>query len=62
MTEAMRDTPATRLDRRAKYGHWDQFPSHPKPFHNRLAGKRAPRGGLPHAPQPRLARHRHGSR
>ena len=40
MTEAMRDTPAARLDRRAKYGHWDRFPSHPKPFYERLAGKR----------------------
>ena len=41
MTEAMRDTPASRLERRARYGHWDRFPTNPDCFHHRLAGRRS---------------------
>lgn len=40
MTEPMRHTPAACLDQRAKYGHWDRFPSNPDRFHQRLAGRR----------------------
>jgi hypothetical protein len=40
MTEAMRNTPRARLERRARYGHWDQFPVSPSRWHEKLAGRR----------------------
>lgn len=40
MTPAMVDTPRARLQRRARYGHWDRFPADPTPWHRRLAGRR----------------------
>ena len=40
MTEAMRETPRVRLDRRARYGHWDQFPVSPSRWYEKLAGRR----------------------
>jgi hypothetical protein len=30
MTDAMHDTPAALLDRRARYGHWPRFPADPR--------------------------------
>lgn len=41
MTEAMRDTPAAQLERRARCGHWDRFPTNPDRFHHRLTGRRS---------------------
>lgn len=40
MTQAMRDTPAARLERRARFGHWDRFPANPDRWYDRLAGRR----------------------
>lgn len=40
MTAAMHDTPATQLERRARYGHWSRFPADPRRFHDRLTGRR----------------------
>jgi hypothetical protein len=40
MTQAMRDTPRVRLERRARYGHWDQFPVTPSRWYEKLAGRR----------------------
>jgi hypothetical protein len=40
MTDAMRDTPAARLARRARSGHWSRFPSDPHRFYVRLASRR----------------------
>ena len=42
MTDAMRETPGMLLDRRARYGHWDQFPVNPDRWYDKLAGSRAP--------------------
>ena len=42
MTPAMRDTPRVRLDRRARYGHWDRFPVNPDRWYEKLAGRRPP--------------------
>lgn len=42
MTEAMRETPRVRLERRARYGHWPHFPGNPDRFYEKLAGKRPP--------------------
>lgn len=41
MTEAMRDTPARRLEQRARFGYWDRFPTNPDRFYERLAGRRS---------------------
>lgn len=41
MTDAMRDTPARRLDQRARFGYWETFPTNPDRFYERLAGRRA---------------------
>ncbi|MGQ0433135.1 MAG: hypothetical protein ACT452_12095 [Microthrixaceae bacterium] len=41
MTEDMRDTPRVQLDRRARYGHWGQFPVNPDRWHEKLAGRRS---------------------
>ena len=40
MTEPMRDTPRVLLDRRALYGHWDQFPVNPDRWYEKLAGRK----------------------
>jgi hypothetical protein len=40
MTESMRDTPRVRLERRARYGRWDQFPVSPSRWFEKLAGRR----------------------
>lgn len=40
MTDAMRDTPARRLEQRARYGYWKKFPTNPDLFYERLAGRR----------------------
>lgn len=40
MTEAMRNTPAHGLEQRARYGHWDRFPTNPDRFYERLTGRR----------------------
>lgn len=40
MTEAMRETPKVRLERRARYGHWNRFPVDPARWYERLAGRR----------------------
>ena len=40
MTESMRDTPRVRLERRARYGRWDQFPVSPSRWYEKLAGRR----------------------
>jgi hypothetical protein len=40
MTSAMRDTPARRLEQRARYGYWAKFPTNPDRFYERLAGRR----------------------
>jgi hypothetical protein len=40
MTPAMRDTPSTRLRRRALFGHWDHFPDSPDRWYEKLAGRR----------------------
>jgi len=40
MTPAMRDTPAARLERRARFGHWDRFPVNPDRWYDKLAGRR----------------------
>lgn len=42
MTAAMRDTPRARLERRARYGHWDHFPVNPDRWYEKLAGRRPP--------------------
>lgn len=42
MTEAMRDTPGARLERRARYWHWDSFPVNPDRWYEKLAGRRSP--------------------
>jgi len=42
MTPAMRDTPRVRLERRARYGHWDHFPVNPDRWYDKLAGRRRP--------------------
>jgi len=44
MTDAMRDTPRARLDRRARYGAWPLFPLNPDGWYNKLAGRRSPTG------------------
>jgi hypothetical protein len=44
MTEAMRDTPSARLDRRARYGAWPTFPVNPDSWYDKLAGRRSPTG------------------
>ncbi len=41
MTTAMRDTPARRLEQRARYGSWEKFPTNPDQFYERLAGRRS---------------------
>jgi hypothetical protein len=41
MTDAMRDTPARRLEQRARYGYWQKFPTNPDQFYERLAGRRS---------------------
>jgi hypothetical protein len=38
MTDPMRLTPRTRLERRARYGHWPSFPVSPAEWHERLGG------------------------
>ncbi len=40
MTNAMRETPRVRLDRRARYGHWDRFPVDPDRWYEKLAGRK----------------------
>lgn len=40
VTEAMRNTPAHRLEQRARYGYWGRFPTNPDRFYERLAGRR----------------------
>ncbi len=40
MTEAMRNTPAHRLEQRARYGYWEKFPTNPDRFYERLTGRR----------------------
>lgn len=40
MTEPMRKTPLVRLDRRARYGRWDDFPVNPGRWYERLAGRK----------------------
>jgi hypothetical protein len=40
MTPAMRDTPARRLEQRARFGYWDRFPTNPDRFYERLTGRR----------------------
>jgi len=40
MTSAMHDTPSARLERRARYGHWDHFPVNPDRWYEKLAGRR----------------------
>jgi len=64
MTPAMFETPRVRLERRARYGHWDQFPVNPDRWYDMLAGRRpathVPRGrtfDLTRQLQERLARH-----
>jgi hypothetical protein len=44
MTEAMRDTPRARLDRRARYGAWPAFPVNPEAWYHTLAGRGWPTG------------------
>ncbi len=41
MTDAMRETPRVRLERRALYGHWDRFPVSPARWYQKLAGRRS---------------------
>jgi len=41
MTTAMYETPRFRLERRARYGHWDRFPVNPDRWYHKLAGRRA---------------------
>ncbi len=48
MTDAMRDTPRARLERRARYGHWDRFPVNPDRWYDRLAGRRPQADGAHH--------------
>lgn len=40
MTEPMHATPVRRLVHRARYGSWDRFPTNPRRFYERLAGRR----------------------
>ena len=40
MTPAMHNTPATRLEQRARVGHWDRFPINPERWYDKLAGRR----------------------
>jgi len=40
MTNAMREPPRVRLDRRARYDHWDRFPMNPAHWYEKLAGRR----------------------
>ncbi len=40
MTDAMRATPRLLLNRRARYGHWSQFPEDPARWYDKLAGRR----------------------
>ncbi len=42
MTAPMRDTPLVRLNRRARYEHWDTFPVNPDRWYEKLAGRRPP--------------------
>ncbi len=42
MTEAMRETPAALLVRRARFGYWDHFPVNPNRWYEKLAGRRPP--------------------
>jgi hypothetical protein len=42
MTPAMRVTPRVRLDRRARFGHWGDFPVNPGRWYDKLAGRRPP--------------------
>lgn len=41
MTDAMRETPNVLLDRRARYGHWNDFPINPDRWYDKLAGRKA---------------------
>lgn len=41
MTTPMRDTPARRLEQRARYRSWEKFPTNPDQFYERLAGRRS---------------------
>ena len=41
MTEAMRETPRVRLERRARHGHWHRFPVNPAGWYEKLAGRRS---------------------
>lgn len=40
MTEAMRETPRVRLNRRARYGYWDMFPVSPDCWYEKLASRK----------------------
>ncbi len=40
MTSAMVETPRARLQRRARFGHWERFPADPTLWHSRLTGRR----------------------
>ena len=40
MTEPMRRTPAVLLHERARFGRWESFPSHPRPWFDKLRGAR----------------------
>lgn len=40
MTPAMHQTPRVQLERRARYGHWEQFPVNPSRWYDKLAGRR----------------------
>jgi len=44
MTEAMRETPRARLDRRARCGAWPVFPISPDGWYDKLTGRRSPTG------------------
>ena len=44
MTGAMRETPAALLERRARFGYWDNFPVNPNRWYEKLAGRRPPTG------------------
>lgn len=64
MTPAMFETPRVRLERRARYGHWDRFPVNPDRWYDKLAGRRpathVPKGrtfDLTRQLRERLARH-----
>ena len=42
MTAPMRDTPLVRLNRRARYEHWNTFPVNPDRWYEKLASRRPP--------------------